>query len=156
MKDLSIGSTDWPHLLADLTAKRDALNQVIAILTTQFGSENGNGASAPSLPRGRRTKSPRPPKPRRSIKRAAKPGPRTAPAAALDHPNRDQARTDAVLQLLAAGPLPTKAIAARLRQDRTVVKMALQRLKKGGTLEQVGHGPGTKWVLPRDAAKEAP
>jgi hypothetical protein len=30
---------EWPHLLADLTAKRDALNEVIKILTSQFTRE---------------------------------------------------------------------------------------------------------------------
>ncbi len=38
---------EWPHLLADLTAKRDALNAVIAILTTQFAGE----MAAPSTSR---------------------------------------------------------------------------------------------------------
>lgn len=91
------------------------------------------------------------------VSHASKSGPSvTRASAALDHHNWDQARTDAVLQLLADGPLPTKTIASRLRQDKRVMKQALQRLKKSGALNQVGHGPGTKWVLPRGAAKEAP
>jgi hypothetical protein len=39
-------NTDWPHLLADLTAKRDALNQVIELLTTTFIREDAPSSRA--------------------------------------------------------------------------------------------------------------
>lgn len=36
MSDTQIGQSEWPHLLADLRVKRDALDQIITTLETHF------------------------------------------------------------------------------------------------------------------------
>jgi len=76
----------------------------------------------------------------------------------LAHPNRDEARTDAILAMLDAQPLSVREVAARLNQDRLVVKQALQRLKKSGVLTVTGIGPGTKYTraTPTSAARLPP
>lgn len=145
------------HEIEALEQRRGELLRTIDALRPLADSSSAahNGAG-----RGR-TRSTQGTKPRRSVR----PRPRTpealrsaraVPAAALDHHNRDQPRTEAVLKLLANGSLSTKTIAAHLGQDWKILKMALQRLKKSGALMQVGHGPGTKWMLPARPAKEAP
>jgi hypothetical protein len=64
----------------------------------------------------------------------------------LAHPNRDQARTEAILAQLEDGALSVREIAAALHQERLVVKQALQRLAKAGVLAKIGVGPGTKYT----------
>lgn len=61
---MSIGNIEWPHLLADITAKRDALNQVIETLTKHFIKDGDD--EPPARPVSRRGKPG--PKPRRSKK----------------------------------------------------------------------------------------
>ena len=86
---MSIGNIEWPHLLADITAKRDALNQVIETLTTHFIKDEAAGvAPSPQGSRGRRLgrkPGPKPGRRTRALKRDGRTdgrtdGARTAPA----------------------------------------------------------------------------
>lgn len=45
------GNTAWPHLLADITAKRDALTQMIETIRTHFVDDNTAEMSASSTVR---------------------------------------------------------------------------------------------------------
>lgn len=54
-------------------------------------------------------------------------------------------------------PLPTRDIAAHLKIEKRLTKMALQRMKKVGLVTSVGVRAGSKWTLPGTSpAKEAP
>jgi hypothetical protein len=46
--------TPWPHLVADLTAKRDALTRVIDLITTNFSNEIAQQEASPNGQRGDR------------------------------------------------------------------------------------------------------
>lgn len=77
-------------------------------------------------------------------------------AAELAHPNRDQARTDAILAALENAALSVREIAKELTQDRLIVKQALQRLKAKGVLTTIGQGPGTKYARVAVAPPDPP
>lgn len=86
---MSIGNIEWPHLLADITAKRDALNQVIETLTTHFIKDGSSDVDAPV------------PRPRRGGRRS-KPGRRKAAA------KRNERTNERTSKARANGTAPTE------------------------------------------------
>ena len=68
--------TPWPHLVADLTAKRDALTHVIDLITTNFSNEIAQQEASANGQRGdrrRRTLG----RPRKAVKRNERTNERT-------------------------------------------------------------------------------
>lgn len=105
------GNTDWPHLLAAVTAERDALNQVIEILTKRFVRDD---AGVVDEPRARKTRRTFP----RTAKKAAKRKPKRAISTDRAVESAAPASTDAVLArdaaILGALKKGPKAFAALL------------------------------------------
>lgn len=151
------GHTAWPHLLADLTAKRDALTEIIHKLTTLFIDDEDLDASdvVDQRVNGHRTKTRRP-KARPRTAPATHRRTRRAPAPADRAAVVDEDRRRKILTLLAEGPLATREVATRLRLDRLLVKMTLQRMKKVGLIASVGVTNGQRWTVPPSGPKAAP
>lgn len=60
-------NTEWPHLIVDLKAKRDALDQLITIIETQFAIPDDGAQSAPIEKQARRGR--KPGRPKKALKR---------------------------------------------------------------------------------------
>lgn len=139
---------DWPHLLADLTAKRDALNQVIALIAKHFipaAAElviNVPGAEPLPAPRPRVTK---PGHAKKTKKERSQPW---MPAAA----GTVQARDAAILNQLRKGPAATSALVDALpkepgqsdEQRADACRNALTRLRVKKVIKQSERG---EWAL---------
>lgn len=139
-----VGQTAWPHLLADLRAKRDMLTEIIDKLTRVFVEDEDITAGAVIE---RRV----PPAPRRKqpvARRAAKPvTPRRVGRTDRNETRRDDERRATILALLEKGPLATREVATTLKLDRILTKMTLQRMKKVGLITSRGVTNGQRWTL---------
>lgn len=145
-----VGATAWPHLLADLTAKRDALTEIIDKLTTLFVRDDITVgeviARRVPVPRRKTTEV------RRSVKTAT---PRRAARADRNETRRDDERRATILTLLQTGPLATREIATRLHLDRILTKMTLQRMKKVGLVTSTGVTNGQRWASSTGSGTDA-
>lgn len=122
-----VGSTAWPHLLADLKAKRAALDQVIEIVERTFVLEEELASPAPAAsakrPYTRRGK------PARKVKAV-----RGRPRAASVTPARER-----VLDLLRTrSPLKPRELAAQLKIDAWKVSYDTKPLIAEGLITVTG------------------
>lgn len=141
-----IGKTAWPHLLADLIEKRDALTHIIEIVQTQFVDDEDDAAEAIPTPAVRRAVRARRGRPRKQA--TASSTPRRAARTTRDETRRDDERRATILALLETGPLATRDVATKLKLDRILTKMTLQRMKKVGLVTSTGVTSGQRWALP--------
>ena len=144
---------EWPHLLADLTAKRDALNEVIKILTTQFTREIATSAST-----SRRSKT--------AVKRNERTNERTnerakrAPTGRRSRSLPDVTKHGAaiVAALRAKSPQNPSELATRVKLARPALTYHIKRLIASGAVLATGATLNRQFTLPprSRAAKEAP
>lgn len=132
--------TDWPEVIAALTAKRDRLDAMIATLRTEFL----DGAPAPPIPR-------RPPARHARTTATRTPAPRSRPDV-----------TDTGEKILAAlrakSPQSPAALATALKMPRPALTRQLKPLIKRGAVVATGATMNRQFRLPprSPAAKEVP
>jgi len=112
----------WPRLLEELTAKRDALNQALEILTQQFARETDTPAPTVRGKKARRLKS--------VVKKEHD---TTAILAALRHKS----------------PQRPGQLAAVLKISRSVLNYRMKALVKSGAVVAEGHTAARAFSLPR-------
>lgn len=139
---------DWPQLLAEITSKRDALNQVIETLTTHF-VRNGAGHNAQAAARlgpGRPKKKP-----------GRKAGHRGRAARAVAITDEQDEAAAIVAQLKAHGAMAPSALAQKLKISVPMLRARVRPLAQAGRVVLTGKTMNRQVALPRPhAAKEAP
>lgn len=142
-----IGNTEWPNILADLKAKRDALTQVIATIETHFVPVNGEMPESPLPMRAKGTA-------RRILKRngaVARVKPATPPG--LRAASSDLRATAILAALKENSPQSPMQLAKRLAYETTSALMYhVTKLKKAKRLEVVGPPNNRRIGLPGKTA----
>lgn len=143
-------------LFADLRAKREAIDRLLASLETVYGPQSA-ASTEYVLPRTEKVRRPRGISV--TTRRETFTKPRTAAGtrtlADVVAP-RDERRQAILTLLLKEGPLPTRVIATHLKLDRTICKQTLTRMKKVGLLVSTGITNGQRWALATMMATTAP
>lgn len=130
--------------LRALLAQREAvITQLTAINRELEELYHALGEALGKEPPADRPQVPTPRKARTVFPRAA-----VTPVAPSGTLPRNDRQAEILTFLRTRGPQPTRAIAQHLGQDRIVVKMACQRMRKVGILGSVGRRNGQKWTLP--------
>jgi hypothetical protein len=158
---MGIGNIEWPHLLADITAKRDALNQVIETLTTHFIKDGSSDAPVVHARRGRK-----PGRRKTAAKRNERTNERTnerakrAPTGRRSRSLPDVSpHGEAILAALRAkSPQRPSELAKVLKLERPALTFQIKPLLKSGAVLATGATMNRQFSLPprSRAAKEAP
>jgi len=157
---------EWPHLLADLRAKRDALTQAIDVIEKNFAiPEEEDEPGLKDVTRPRRI-SRGPAKAGRRSKRASKRNERTnerakrAPTGTRPRSLPDGTKGSAILEALRVkSPLSPGELAKALKIPRPRLAYQLKPLLQSGAVVAIGSGMRNRQfsLPPRSrAAKEAP
>lgn len=132
--------TPWPHVLADLRAKHQALGDIITIVETHFVDDASPG-EIPASPATAKLK-----------KRATRPKPTTT---------RGPEQTDHTAEVVAAikkagGSMAPGELAKILKVDRVTVRKWVSRMVTAKTVVATGSTLNRRFSLPGRGPKEVP
>jgi Transcriptional regulators len=155
-------NTAWPHLLADITAKRDALTQMIEMIRTHFVADTPGEMPVSRIVRpGRIARNHRPkksgPRGRRTDGRTEQ-GPRQSAQRSLPD---DDVQNTILAALRKKSPQRPSELAQRLKISRPVLTYRLRELIKSGSVIATGATINRQIALAgkraaRDKDKEEP